>query len=340
MANNEVQQTTPKDVSVQIKSEATKEKFINLFMGIHKCDKDQAERIYQNESFAFLKIREENPDLLDCSPLSTMGCFLEATNSGLSFSKAKGHVYLSYRNITVKHGQQQYKEKRMVWDPSPDGHVFLRQRVGSVQYVTTPIIVYDCDIYELTAGDKPSIVHKPKLPRPKGALVVLGYNYVVDEKGERHLFWIDADGVDRLKHYSELNNGEWQQNEKGKWKKVPGRANELYTSHNGGIDPGFFAAKIKKFSVKDWRKADLPAYLTEYMDDSDSYNEKQLPEPNVGIHYEPKMIVTPVAANGTENQNGQPANEFIPDAENDLPIIDNPSPDQQPDEPTLFNNQF
>lgn len=343
MSNNQIQINQQEEsISVQIKSEKTKEKFTALFMGIHKCSKEQAEQIFQNETFSFLKIREENPDLLDCTPLSTMGCFLEAVNSGLSFSKAKGHVYLSFRNITVKKGKDSYKEKRLVWDASPDGHVYLRQRVGSVQSVTTPKMVYDCDDYRITEGDNPTIFHAPKLPRPSNSQIVFGYCYVIDEKGNKNPFWIDADGIDRLKKFSEKNNGEWVQ-DNGKWKKIPGKANELYTSHHGGIDPGFFAAKLKKFAVKDYRKSELPAWVGEHMADIDSPSEPlaELPESTGNGEYAPTMIVTPVV--NSKNHEGTtmdtPANEFKPDADNDLPVVDNPSPEQI-DEPTLFNNQF
>ena len=338
--NNQIQSNQPQDaIASQIKSDKTKEKFVNLFMGIHKCNKEQAEQIFQNESFSFLKIREENPDLLDCTLLSTMGCFLEAVNSGLSFSKAKGHIYLQYRNVTVTKGDQSCKEKRMVWDESPDGEVYLRQRVGSIQYVTTPVIVYDCDDYKLTAGDKPSIFHAPKYPRPKGATVVLGYNYVVDAKGEKHLFWIDHDGIERLKYFSAKSNGYWKK-ENGKAINVPGKPNDLYTSFNGGIDPGFFKAKIKKFSVKDFRKDDLPSSIMEYKEMVETPADRQLPEPNQNAEYATTMIVTPTS--DVTSTIAAPPNEFSPDAINDLPVIDSPSPDQLIDEekPVLFDNNF
>lgn len=342
--SNQQQQPQQRDVEKFIIDPKTEEKFVNLFIGIHKCDKPEALRIFQNESFAFLKTLAENPDLNDCTQLSIRGCFLEAVNSGLSFSKAKGHVYLSFRNVTVKHGKNSYKEKRMVWDASPDGHVYLRQRVGSIQSVTTARMVYDCDDYQITEGDNPSIYHKPKLPRPKNAQIVLGYCYVVDGNGNKSPFWMDTDGIDRLKKYSEKNNGEWVQ-ENGKWKKVPGKANELYTSHNDGIDPGFFAAKLKKFAVKDYRKSELPAWVGEHMGEIESPGMpvEELPEINEHATYETAMIIASPDEPGNDSSivTETPSNEFTPDDENDLPVVDLQSQENvQQDKPQLFNNQF
>lgn len=345
--SNQQAQPQQRDVEKFIIDPKTEEKFVNLFMGIHKCNKQDAERIFQNESFAFLKTLAENPDLNDCTQLSIRGCFLEAVNSGLSFSKAKGHVYLSFRNVTVKHGKNSSKEKRMVWDASPDGHVYLRQRVGSVQSVTTARMVYDCDEYRITEGDNPSIFHQPKLPRPNSAQIVLGYCYVIDGNGNKSPFWMDADGIERLKKYSEKNNGEWTQ-ENGKWKKIPGKANELYTSHHGGIDPGFFAAKLKKFAVKDYRKSELPGWVGEHMGEIESPDMPlaELPEINESVTYEPAMIVTPVSdpINDQTDYSDTPPNEFTPDAENDLPVVDSPAQDEPNDIPQtpsqLFNNNF
>lgn len=339
--NQQVQQAPKNEPKKLIEDAQTREKFVNLFMGIHKCDKQKAEQLFENESFAFLKILTENPDLQDCSQLSMKGCFLEAVNSGLSFSKSKNLVYLTYRNITVKQGTNSYKEKRMVWDETPDGEVYLRQRVGSVKYVKTPIIVYDCDNYSVTGGSNPSIFHELKLPKPEGAKVVLGYTFVIDGDGKEHLFWIDTAGIERLKKYSERNNGEWVQQDNGKWKKLPGKANELYTSENGGIDSGFFSAKIKKFAVKDYRKEELPEVIvSQFRAEIEAPNEKlpELPEPPANAQYAPTMMVAPL------QQMPEPteaANEFSPDAPNDLPFTDSESPeDIQPDNSTLFNNQF
>lgn len=340
-ANQQLQQQPQqRDVEKFVIDPKTEEKFVNLFMGIHKCNKDDAERIFQNESFAFLKTLAENPDLTDCTQLSIRGCFLEAVNCGLSFSKAKGHVYISYRNITVKTGNQSHKEKRMVWDASPDGHVFLRQRVGSVQMVTTPKMVYDCDDFKIIEGDNPSIYHAPRLPRIETAKIILGYCYVQDEFGKKNPFWLDIEAIERLKKFSEKNNGQWIQ-ENGKYKKVPGAANELYTSHRGGIDPGFFAAKLKKFSVKDYRKSELPAWVGEFMGDIEvpGMPVSELPEPDTNAQFTPTMIVSPAA--DTPESIDTPSNEFSPDNPNDLPFVDSPAPEEtQSDKPQLFDNQF
>ena len=327
-----------RDIEKFIIDPQTKEKFVNLFMGIHKCEKGQAEMIFQNESFAFMKIIAENPDLNDCTQLSIRGCFLEAVNSGLSFSKAKGHVYISYRHFTVKNGNQSSREKRMVWDASPDGHVYLRQRVGSVQMVTTPKMIYDCDDYKIIEGDNPSMYHSPKLPRPSGAKIVLGYCYVVDEFGKKNLFWMDQDAIERLKKYSEKNNGEWIQ-ENGKWKKIPGKANDLYSNYNQGIDPGFFAAKLKKFAVKDYRKSELPALVGEHMDELETSNisENEMPQNNENTSFSPTIIIEPIA---NDSEVVDQPNEFHPDNINDLPIIDETSKDENYQSPIVYNNEF
>ena len=63
--------------------------------------------------------------------------------------------------------------------------------------------------------------------------------------------WLMQGDIERLKHYSEKANSKW--NEQTRRREL-GNANALYTSNNGGIDPGFLENKMIKHAFDAYPK--------------------------------------------------------------------------------------
>mgnify|MGYP001528200108 FL=1 len=69
--------------------------------------------------------------------------------------------------------------------------------------------------------------------------------------------WLMQGDIERLKHYSEKANSKW--NEQTRRREL-GNANALYTSNNGGIDPGFLENKMIKHAFDAYPKVRTGKY--------------------------------------------------------------------------------
>jgi hypothetical protein len=292
--SNELQKNP---IQAQVEMPAAIEKFTTIFAGIHKVDKDVAKQMYEVEKFQFMSLVNEK-SLLDTTPLSAMGVFLDVVSNGLSFSSTAKHVYVMSRSVKAgkdQHGKDIY-EKRLYYQTQPDGKIYQAQRAGSISHISNPVMVYEGDNFAPCTNESGHqiIIHKPIFPRTSNKLIA-GYIYKVHPNGDREPFWMDMQDVARLKAYSEKQNAKWDDTLK---KRVPGPANPLYTSNDGQIDPGFFGSKLINFALKNVRKSGKPSQH-ELEDDA-------LPEIDPNAHYTPTLIAgAPEASNTTVNPEGQ-----------------------------------
>lgn len=277
-------------IKTQIEAPATLERFTKIFGAVHKVAPDTAQQMYEVEKFHFMRTLAEK-GIADATPISSMGVFLEVVSNGLSFSSNAKHVHLMTRS--VKSGRKNDKgkdiyENRLVYSTQADGKIFQAQRAGSIEYVTKPVIVYESDEFAVGTDDqgRQIVIHKAKLPRAQNAKIIAGYVYVVFPNGNREPFWMDQSDIDRLKWYSSKNNSRWDDNAK---QKVPGPANELFSSNNGQIDPGFFGTKLIQFALKNVRKAVI-ANAHEVEEDTQAPELPQIPD---SAQFQPAMIVEP-----------------------------------------------
>lgn len=228
-----------------IESSTSVAKFTKLVGAIKNINADKAAEIYELEKFHFMKELQEK-GLQDCTPITAMGVFLDVISNGLSFASGSKHVYVMSRNAKVGNPDNPQWEKRMGWTPTPDGKIYLCQRAKSIDHVTKPVMVYEGDEFSIGTTDKgfQYVTHKVQMPRKAGAKLIAGYVYVVLNNGDREAFWMDMTDVERLKGYSARQN-----KNKG--------ANELYSSNNGMIDTGFFAAKLISHALRPYRKSTI-----------------------------------------------------------------------------------
>lgn len=246
---------TAKPVEI-VDIEEVKNKFISMYNAIHGTEK--GEMIYHKEAFNFKKALAENPVLKECSPLSLYGVFLDINVNGLTLEQgSKPDCYIITRNYKTGQKDSQGRdiyEKRASLQVSPYGELKLRMRAGQIKYADNPVIVYDCDTFEIGLNDRGKqvvLAYKKHSNRPKDSKIVACFVRIERPDGSFEMPYLDQDDISRLKGYSSRQNSKWDDVQR---KMVPGNANALYTSNNGQIDTGFLAAKTIKHAFSTYPK--------------------------------------------------------------------------------------
>lgn len=264
------------------------EKFINLMQHIQRVPKNVAESVFHAEKFHFLKRINESADLRACEPLSLYGVFVDVAVNGLSLDPTKNLVYLIPSNVNVGTKDSPVWAKRAALSISPQGELAIRQRDGQIKHADNVVVVYQGDTFEPGTDSNGNKTVNYQLNINHSTVIVGAYIRIVRMDGSVDFQWLLKADVDRLAGYSERKN--------------KGKANALYTSNNGQIDPGFLAAKMIKHAFKTYPKAKIGGSFSQLETDKVELNDEDiygfntpqaLPEPSVKNLGEPSMIVTP-----------------------------------------------
>lgn len=228
-------------------------KFIQMYNAVWGTDKGA--QIYAKEVFNFQKLLRESPKVAACSKMSLYGCFLDMAVNGLSLDPTgRPHCYLIPRcvktNFKDANGKDIYEDRASV-SVTAYGELAMRMRAGQVKYVDNPVIVYEGDHFRasLIRGCK-TIEYSAQCPRVS-TKVIAAFIRIVRNDGSEDYQWLMEGDIDRLKKYSEKANAKWDDTAR---RKVDGRANALYTSNNGQIDPGFLENKMIKHAFDAYPK--------------------------------------------------------------------------------------
>lgn len=229
------------------------EKFVQMFNAIWGTD--MGAQIYVKEVFNFQKILRENPKVAACSKMSLYGCFLDMAVNGLSLDPTgRPHCYLIPRSVKTnykdEHGKDIYENRASV-NVTAYGELTMRMRAGQVKYVDNPVIVYEGDHFNisLNRGIK-SVEYSALCPRIS-TRVIAAFIRIVRNDGSEDYQWLMEGDIERLKKYSEKANAKWDDLAR---RKLDGKANDLYTSNGGQIDPGFLENKMIKHAFDAYPK--------------------------------------------------------------------------------------
>lgn len=233
------------------------QKFIQMYNAI--WGSQMGEQIYHKEVFNFQKILRENPSVAECSKMSLYGCFLDIAVNGLSLDNTSHpQCYLLPRNVKTGHkddkGYDIY-EKRASVSVTGYGELTMRMRVGQIRYADNPVVVYEGDIFSigLENGVK-KITYSAAIPR-KSSKVIGGFIRIIRTDNSEDYQWLLETDIDRLARYSEKSNSYWKNGQ-----YVKGKPNALYSSADGGIDPGFLENKIIKHAFDAYPKVRTGQY--------------------------------------------------------------------------------
>lgn len=256
--SNQIQVTTSYIKALKPAAVATDkaigEHFVNKFMAMYRVPKEQATAFYEREKDNFLKRISDSEDLQACTPMSIFLAFMQVGGWQLSFEAGnQSEVYLipGNRNIAAK-GQPDQWIKEVVAQPTPWGEKKIRIQNGQIKEAAKPIIVCKGDLYEEYTDDNGNLrVKWSKGDRSDNPKIIGSFIRIEKPDGSFEIKTFDMSDVAKWKASSENKNAKW---DAAAGRKLPGKANALYTSNGGQIDKLFFEGKTLKHAFKSYPK--------------------------------------------------------------------------------------
>ncbi|GAK37470.1 recombinase RecT [Bacteroides graminisolvens] len=240
-----------------VENENVEKKFIQMYNAI--WGSQMGEQVYHKEVFNFQKLLRESPAVAECSKMSLYGCFLDMAVNGLSLDNTSHpHCYLIPRNVKTGHkdesGRDVY-EKRASVSVTGYGELMMRMRAGQIRYADNPVIVYEGDIFSISLDNGvKKITYSAAIPR-KSNKVIGAFIRIVRCDGSEDYQWLLEGDIQRLAKFSAKNNSYYKNGQ-----RVEGKANDLYYSQDGGIDPGFLENKMIKHAFDAYPKVRTGQY--------------------------------------------------------------------------------
>lgn len=234
-----------------VENEGVQSKFIQMYNAI--WDSQMGEQIYHKEVFNFQKVLRENPALAECTKMSLFGCFLDMAVNGLSLDNTSHpHCYLIPRNVKTGNKDERgydIRENRASVSVTGYGELTMRMRAGQIRYADNPVIVYEGDVFSISLDNGvKKITYSAAIPR-RSSKVLGAFIRIVRCDGSEDYQWLLEGDIQRLAKFSAKNNSYYKNGQ-----RVEGKANELYSSHDGGVDPGFLENKMIKHAFDAYPK--------------------------------------------------------------------------------------
>ncbi|KEQ31240.1 hypothetical protein N180_03050 [Pedobacter antarcticus 4BY] len=233
-----------------VKDAAIGDHFINKFVAMYRVPREQAVAFHEREKDNFIKRITDSEDLSACTPMSIFLAYMQVGGWQLSFEGGpQSDVYLipGNRNVAPK-GQPDKWIKEVVAQPTPYGEKKIRIQNGQIKDAAKPIIVYECDDYEEFTDDIGNVrVTWKKGNRGDKPVIVGSFIRIEKPDGSFEIKTFDMGDVAKWKASSENKNSKW---DAAAGRKLPGKANALYTSNSGQIDKLFFEGKTLKHAFK------------------------------------------------------------------------------------------
>lgn len=238
-----------------VDAEKVKKQFVDTYSKIHKVSQEDAEVIYNKEAIYYKQALNSNDKLRACTKISLYSAWLEIAIIGTSIQPgSKSLAYLESRSSKV--GENWINTCRIVL--SAYGELEARIKSGQILVMLNPIVVYEGDTFQPRTNDRGEVYvdYAAKIPRQSNTIIGSWVRMIVP--GNISDFkWLTVDDIERLKKCSIPKSGN-------------GGANALYTSVNGGIDPGFLEAKTIKHAMRSKGKLKIsPIVALEGEDDED-----------------------------------------------------------------------
>ena len=236
-----------------VENELVKQQFISVYNAVWKEGGEQA---YDREANFFNKIIRENANLSGCTLLSIYFAFIDLAVQGISVEPGtRALAYLLPRNYKVgrdEKGNGIY-EKRCNLVISGYGELYIRARAGQIHYADNPIVVYECDSFEYGEHEGRKYVnYSMHIPRTSNHIVACFLKITRTDGTIDYSVMLEQDWQ-RLAGYSGKNNRYFDK-EHNQWVE---KANELYTSAEGGIDSAFLCSKCIKHAFRTYPKLNI-----------------------------------------------------------------------------------
>lgn len=218
--------------------------FIQTLMKIHKYSEADAEMVFEREAMYAKKAIAGSDKLQQCTGISLYSSFLEIAIQGLSIQPGqKSEAYLEARGARVPNSNPPQWTQACTLKITAYGELNMRIMSGQIIRMNNPQVIYEGDHFQPKTNERGELIvdYAPKIPR-QSTTIVGAYVCIVLPHNGLDFKWLLIDDINRLKKYS-IPRG--NQN---------GSANALYSSENGGIDPGFLEAKTIKHAMRAYTK--------------------------------------------------------------------------------------
>ena len=269
----QINQLAPLDI---VTNDIVRQRFIQIYDTLW----GNGEAAYERESNFFSRILRDDEKLQKSTRFSIFTSFIDLAVSGLSLEPgARALCYLMGRNhktsevkrdssgkpMTDKYGNPIYiYEGRMVLTVSGYGELVMRARSGQIRHADNPVLVYAEDNFSFGETDGRKVLNYTcNLPH-KSNQIVACYMKITRADGTIDYAVMYEESWKRLEGFSERNNRRYVN---GQW---VGKANELYNSNGGSIDPGFLMAKCIKHAFKTYPKVRIGKYTAMESDQIDN----------------------------------------------------------------------
>ena len=211
------------------------------------------EAAYERESFYFNNKLREDEKLQRATRFSIFTCFIDLAIAGLSLEPGtRALCYLQGRNACIGKdaaGKNVY-EGRLNLTISGYGELVMRARAGQIRHADNPVLVYEEDTFSFGDMNGQKVVnYMCNFPHKTNHIIAAFLRITRSDGSVDYAVMLEEDWM-RLQDYSLKNNQRW---DKATCQYV-GKANDLYTANNGGIDSGFLAAKLIKHAFKTYPK--------------------------------------------------------------------------------------
>lgn len=247
---DELQKLQPADI---LTYPPVRDKFIQIWDTL--WGEGTGEAAYERELNHFDHWLKDNaPTVAKVTRFSVFTTFIDLAVCGLSVEPGvRALCYLQGRNIAVgkdAQGKSLY-EARLTLTVSGYGELVMRARAGQIKYADNPVIVYEEDSFSFSDNDgRKSVKYTCNLPHKSRHIVACFMKITRTDGSVDYAVMFEEDWT-RLSQFSARQNRRWNSQER-QWEE--GDPNQLYTSQNGGIDPGFLMAKCIKHAFKTYPK--------------------------------------------------------------------------------------
>lgn len=215
----------------------------------------QGEAAYERESIFFNRLLSEKEDLRNKSThFSIFTCFIDLAVCGLSLEPGvRALCYLQGRSFKTGTNPQTGKniyEGRLTLTISGYGELVMRERTGQIRHADNPVLVYAEDEFSFSDTDgRKSVSYTCHIPHKSNHIVAAFLRITRADGSIDYGIMFEEDWL-RLQNYSQQNNQRWDE----RARQYVGKANDLYVSNGGSIDPGFLMSKLIKHAFKTYPK--------------------------------------------------------------------------------------
>lgn len=263
-----------------------KDKFIKTLSKIHGVSEADAELIYEREAIYYKQALAGEAKLKACTNISLFAAFLEIAINGLSIQKgSKSEAYLEPRGTNTGTRDNPVWINNCRFVITAYGELNMRIKAGQIIRMTNPIVLYEGDHFQPLTNQRGELIieYRPAIPR-RSRNIIGCYVCIVLPGNGLDFKWLLQDDIERLSNYSKPKTG---QNAK---------ANALYSSNGGQIDPGFLEAKTIKHAMRSYTKLRVSDVAS--MEGDDEFEDQasapfSAPEPTGASAAESGIVIQP-----------------------------------------------